>query len=478
MSFPLLYHEKQVAALCGVHCINALLQGPIFNEVDLAQIAHELDAMERAFMAEGGMTSDEYLRFTAEESGNVAADGMFSIQVLSKALQVWGLHAIPIDNPEVRAAATEPQREEAFICNLQEHWFTIRKMECDAEGVEWWNFNSLFPAPQPLGTFYLSAFLATLREQGYQIFVIRGNLPAPQRPPSDGSGAVPGGAGRWFTPSSAKQANDTAAEARQRGRVSNALEEALSRAQAQGGTLQLRSKRSRLQDAALVNDDEDADLAAAIAASLADQPGGSGSGRDGAGPSGAGPSTSAAPAPSASMFPDLGLSGGDPPLQRTSSTEATVQSSGELGLPEGLDYDEDEDPELAMAIAASLADSAAGGQAHWGGEVSSAARGAPAAAAAAAQEGEVLEEEPDAGPGVVELAFRLPGGQRSSRRFHVTDTTAALHRYLRLGVGLRGSPLSVSTQFPRKDLLPSATTTLAEAGVSDPQVLVVTDRAA
>ena len=39
--------------------------------------------MERAFMQEGGVTSDEYLRFAAEESGNVAADGMFSIQVQS-----------------------------------------------------------------------------------------------------------------------------------------------------------------------------------------------------------------------------------------------------------------------------------------------------------------------------------------------------------------------------------------------------------
>ena len=38
---------------------------------------------------------------------------------------------------------------------------------------EWWNLNSLFPAPQPLGQFYLSAFLASLQEQGYQILVVR-----------------------------------------------------------------------------------------------------------------------------------------------------------------------------------------------------------------------------------------------------------------------------------------------------------------
>jgi hypothetical protein len=38
----------------------------------------------------------------------------------------------------------------------------------------WWNFNSLFPAPQPLSSFYLSAFLDTLRDQGYTIFVVSG----------------------------------------------------------------------------------------------------------------------------------------------------------------------------------------------------------------------------------------------------------------------------------------------------------------
>ena len=32
-----LYHETQQAALCGVHAINTLLQGPYFSEIDLAE---------------------------------------------------------------------------------------------------------------------------------------------------------------------------------------------------------------------------------------------------------------------------------------------------------------------------------------------------------------------------------------------------------------------------------------------------------
>lgn len=55
---------------------------------------------------------------------------------------------------------------------VQEHWFSLRKIH-----GQWWNFNSLYPAPQQLSQFYLLAYLATLREQGYSIFVVHGNLP-------------------------------------------------------------------------------------------------------------------------------------------------------------------------------------------------------------------------------------------------------------------------------------------------------------
>ena len=63
----------------------------------------------------------------------------------------------------------------------QEHWFTIRQV-----AGEFWDFNSLFPAPRPLTPTYLETFLATLREQGYSIFVILG--PLPQGSPDQGSG--------------------------------------------------------------------------------------------------------------------------------------------------------------------------------------------------------------------------------------------------------------------------------------------------
>lgn len=34
---------------------------------------------------------------------------------------------------------------------------------------QWWNLNSIYPAPEPLSTFYLSAFLGSLQQEGYTV---------------------------------------------------------------------------------------------------------------------------------------------------------------------------------------------------------------------------------------------------------------------------------------------------------------------
>lgn len=52
------------------------------------------------------------------------------LQVLTKALEVWGLSIIHLDSPE--AAAMGDGDQEGFLCNLQQHWFTIRRV-----GSEW-----------------------------------------------------------------------------------------------------------------------------------------------------------------------------------------------------------------------------------------------------------------------------------------------------------------------------------------------------
>jgi len=62
---PWIYHEKQDAGLCGVHCLNNLLQGRFVTELDLMTYARRLDEAERHIMGEMGTETSDYLKFIA-----------------------------------------------------------------------------------------------------------------------------------------------------------------------------------------------------------------------------------------------------------------------------------------------------------------------------------------------------------------------------------------------------------------------------
>ena len=68
---------QQEGQLCAQHCLNALLQGPYYTAVDLANIAGQLDEEERRRMAGGvaGENSEEYRRFIAQPSANMDDTG-------------------------------------------------------------------------------------------------------------------------------------------------------------------------------------------------------------------------------------------------------------------------------------------------------------------------------------------------------------------------------------------------------------------
>ena len=156
-----IYWEKQDSGeLCAVHAINNLLQGPYFDAVALAQIAHDLDAQERE------------LALAADESQNVAESGYYSIQVIAKALENHVLDTEYYAN--LVSKGGDPSAENAFICNREYHWYTIRKIN-----GKWYDLNSLNDEPGPLliSEFYLEAKLSTIQHSGYTIFVIRGDLP-------------------------------------------------------------------------------------------------------------------------------------------------------------------------------------------------------------------------------------------------------------------------------------------------------------
>jgi Ataxin-3 len=95
------------------------------------------------------------------------------VQVLQEALKNWGVVATPITHPKMQAIAANPISAAGYICHLQNHWFTIRPVR-----GQWWNFNSLLPAPRFVGLVYLQTLLETLRSEKWSIYVVQGTLPA------------------------------------------------------------------------------------------------------------------------------------------------------------------------------------------------------------------------------------------------------------------------------------------------------------
>jgi ataxin-3 len=96
-----------------------------------------------------------------ESSGNVDESGNFSIQVLRTAVErSHDLKLLESRREEAKAADIDPTLEQAFVCNLAEHWFSIRKLR-----GKWWNLNSINKKPEIISDFYLDSFLAQLRAQ-------------------------------------------------------------------------------------------------------------------------------------------------------------------------------------------------------------------------------------------------------------------------------------------------------------------------
>mmetsp|Transcript_626 Transcript_626/g.920 ORF Transcript_626/g.920 Transcript_626/m.920 type:complete len:276 (-) Transcript_626:76-903(-) len=193
------YFEKQQSGLCAVHCLNTLLQGAYFTAVDLAQIARQFDETERQLMATHGTDTNDFLKYMAEDSANVADDGFYSVQVLQKALEVWNVSLIRSSLPEARPLMNNVTDQLAFVANQGEHWLTIRKFE----NGEFWNLNSLLEKPQFLSHFYLETYLSSLKASGYDIFIVQADNALPQ------PNYLLEGAGEWVTVSSTSNNSNT-----------------------------------------------------------------------------------------------------------------------------------------------------------------------------------------------------------------------------------------------------------------------------
>lgn len=72
-----------------------------------------------------------------------------------------------------RQARQDPLSVLAYICNLREHWFTIRRF-----GQQYFDLNSISKFPKLVSETFLSLYLAQLQQSGYSIFIVHGPLMA------------------------------------------------------------------------------------------------------------------------------------------------------------------------------------------------------------------------------------------------------------------------------------------------------------
>lgn len=413
----MLYFERQQDQLCGVHALNALLQGPFFTAVDLSGIACELDDLERSLIGSAPNAASE----------NVAADGNFSIQVLTKALDVFSLRVNSMNHPSELETWQKPELETGFLLNLEHHWFALRRLRRD-EVDTWWNLNSLLPGPRKIGSFYLTAFLEQLKAEGYSIFVVR-DLHDAQLPSMFGQESS---TGRWFTEDEAMRVSAEADAAQTSGRTRLAMESAM-RTVNQGGTL-VASGGADVVD--LTGEDaSDPELRAALEASMGEY-------REKM----SGASDADLNAAIAASLSDIdGTSGGAASHGEDDSLAKAIAASLEDG----------DESSMQMAIDASLLDQNR----------------------TAIKENfqKEVEAEPEAGNDTVTLAFRLPSGERVTRRFTTTATIGDVENFVQSSCQIDMFSNCLALAFPAR-VLSDRHARICDSALADREVLTIQAR--
>ncbi|KAF8630664.1 hypothetical protein AX15_002812 [Amanita polypyramis BW_CC] len=168
----IIYHEKQQqgSALCAQHALNNLLQGSYFSAPDLSDIARNLDLLERSFRGGSG---------GGNSSTNMDDTGFFSVQVMENALKVWGLDLVRWRSEEMTPYHDRPHAQLAFVLNLEQHWFTLRRFgkaepsaDRDPGDGHWFNLNSFLNSPEWVGKLYLGMVLEQAEADGYSAFAV------------------------------------------------------------------------------------------------------------------------------------------------------------------------------------------------------------------------------------------------------------------------------------------------------------------
>lgn len=194
--------------------------------------------------------------------------------------------------------------------------------------------------------------------------------------------------------------------------------------------------------------DEDADLAAAIAASMQDVQ---------------------VPAGTAAGHPGAASTSGLSYAAAAAAQPGPAAHQPAVGHHEDFEVYDDEDPELAAALAASLEEHNQQQQPEDLQQQDT--------SQLQQQLLEVPEEPAEGADGVLTLAFRLPSGARLSRRFSKADSVAVVQSYVMQMLSSSGElkprqQVHLSTQFPTK-ILDQVDQSLEAASLEDRSMLSV-----
>jgi len=170
-----IYHEPQKDLLCGRHCLNNLLQYPVFQTHSLQEISHILHASEQSLLGD-----DEQ---TTRNSYGSDEDGYFNVQVIDVALKSLNLSLKPFHT------GVDLYKERCFLINHLNHWFALRKIN-----GRWYNLDSKSKVDGEVGkpmlidsADELFMKLAQIMSQSGQIFIVDG-----EKIPNGSSEMLPG----------------------------------------------------------------------------------------------------------------------------------------------------------------------------------------------------------------------------------------------------------------------------------------------
>lgn len=113
--------------------------------------------------------------------------GFFSVQVISQALVLWNLDLIPLNSTDEYATQirNDPTQAQAFIFNMDSHWFCVRRFQniktgpnvAAKDSFAFFNLNSCLAKPEFMSSLYLTEYLKQMLNEGYSIFVVNGEFP-------------------------------------------------------------------------------------------------------------------------------------------------------------------------------------------------------------------------------------------------------------------------------------------------------------